>query len=129
MSLPSPARRRIVTVLAVFPWAVLLGQLAFVLPRYNKVFNEFGLKLPDAIDAVFAVSTWVHTHLFLASLISFVLAGASVFVAHFVQVTPGSSARRLLVLFLVFAIPCLLFLASWVGVFWAQRKLAEGFNR
>ena len=129
MSVPSPARRRIVTLLAIIPWAILLFQFLVVLPRYGKIFKEFGLKLPRLVEIIFAASAWVRGHMLLSFLITFVLMGTSIGAVHVVHTTPVSRSRRLLVLFLVFGIPCLFFLASWVGVSWTQRKLAEGFDR
>jgi type II secretory pathway component PulF len=129
MLLPSPGRRRAVTLLAVLPWVLVLFQFLLILPRYKKLFDQFGLKLPGWVELIFTVSTWVQAHVLLAFLLAFLLIAVSVGLAHVVQTTPVSTWRRLLVLLLVFAVPCLLFLLSWLGVFWTQRKLVEGFNR
>jgi ABC-type spermidine/putrescine transport system permease subunit I len=77
----------------------------------------------------FDVSAWINRHLVIAYLVTLVLIGASVGAAYVVQTTNVSRSRRLLVLFLVFAIPCSLFVASWLGVLSTQRRLAEGLNK
>ena len=45
MSVPSPNRRRAVTLLAALPWPAVLFQFLAVLPRYDKMFREFGLQV------------------------------------------------------------------------------------
>jgi len=129
MSVPSPARRLTVTGLAIFPWLLLFFQFLFVLPRYRKIYNELGLKLPRSAELSFDVSAWINRHIVIAYLVTLALIGVSVGAAYAVQTTPVSRSRRLLVLFLVFAIPCLLFIASWLGVLDTQRRLAEGLNK
>jgi type II secretory pathway component PulF len=129
MSVPSSARRLTVTVLAIFPWVLLLFQFLFVLPRYRKIYNELGLKLPRSAELSFDVSAWINRHIAMAYLATLTLIGVSVGAAYAVQMTPFSRSRRLLVLLLVFAIPCALFVASWLGVLSTQRRLAEGLNK
>jgi hypothetical protein len=129
MSLPSPARRRAVTLLAILPWILLLFEFLLIVPRYKKVFDEFGLKVAGLVDGIFLVSGWVQRHVVVAVLLTLLLTAISVGLAHAVQIIPVSRTRRLFVLFLVFAVPCLLFLLVWLGMFWTDRKLAEGLQR
>src|SRR5262245_19514215 len=129
MSLPSPARRRAVTLLAVLPWVLVLFQLLLVVPRYKKLFDEFGLKVTGTVELIFLVSSWVQKHLLFAFLFTFLLIAGSVGLAHYVQTTSVSRSRRLIVLLFVFAVPCTLFLLVWLGMFSTERKLADGFQR
>jgi F0F1-type ATP synthase membrane subunit c/vacuolar-type H+-ATPase subunit K len=129
MSLPSPGRRRAVTLLAILPWTLLLFEFLLIVPRYKKVFDEFGLKVAGLVEGIFLVSGWVQRHVVVAVLLTLLLTAISVGLAHAVQIIPVSRTRRLFVLFLVFAVPCLLFLLAWLGMFWTDRKLAEGLQR
>lgn len=129
MSLPSPVRRRAVTLLATLPWALVLFQFHVILPGYDRLFRDFGLKLPDFTAFVMEVSTWVRTHVVVSFLITFALMGVSVTSAHIVQSTSMSRGRRLLVLLIVFGVPCLAFVLAWVGVLGAERRLVEGFHK
>jgi type II secretory pathway component PulF len=129
MSLPSPGRRRAVTLLAVLPWVLVLFQLLLVVPRYKKLFDEFGLKVSGTVELILSMSGWVQKHVLFAFLVTFLLIGGTVGLAHYVQTTPVSKSRRLIVLLLVFAVPCVLFLLVWLGMFLTERKLAEGFQR
>jgi type II secretory pathway component PulF len=129
MSLPSPARRRAVTLLAVLPWVLVLFQLLLVVPRYKKLFDEFRLKVSGSVELIFVVSGWIQRHVLFSFFFTFLLIAGSVGFAHYVQSTAVSKSRRLIVLVLVFAIPCVLFLLVWLGMFSTERKLAEGFQR
>ena len=128
MSLPSPAQRRAVTLLATLPWALVLFQFLLILPRYDRLFRDFGLKAPDLTGLVLIISAWVRAHIFLSFLITFALMGISVGVAHVVQTTPMARGRRLLFLLIVFGMPCLVFVLAWVGVIVTHRRLVEGLN-
>lgn len=129
MANPSPARRRVVALLALVPWPLVLFQLLFVLPRYDRLFREFGLKVSGLAQLSLDVSLWAHRHLLLAFLITFVLMGLSFGTATWVQSSAGSRGRRVLVLLVVFGVPCGLFVLAWVGVLGAHRTLVEGLDR
>lgn len=129
MPLPSPARRRAVSLLVIFPWILLLFQFALMLPRYNKLFHEHNLKLSPLTTIVLDVSTWVQKYLLLAFLIVFACMGISIGIAHAIQSREMSGGRRLLVLLLVFGLPCGLFAVSWLGVWNTHRTLIEGLQR
>jgi type II secretory pathway component PulF len=129
MSLPSPARRRAVTLLATLPWALVLFQFLLILPRYDRLFRNLGLKVPDLTALMLNISAWVRTHVLPSFLITFALMGVSVFIAHLVQTTPMSRGRRLLFLLIVFGMPCLAFVVAWVGVIGTERRLVEGFHK
>jgi len=129
MSLPSPRRRRAVTLLAILPWVLVLFQLLLVVPRYKRLFDEFGLKVSGSVELILFASGWVQRHILFAFLFTFLLIAGSVGLAHYVQTTPVSKSRRLIVLLLVFAVPCALFLLVWLGMYSTERKLAEGFQR
>lgn len=127
--LPSPGRRALVTLLALLPWPLVLFEFLLVLPRYDKLFHQYGLKADSVTAFLLAVSAWVRAHVFLAFLVTFVLMGSSVGVAYASQAVPVSRGRRLIVLLVVFVVPCALFVLSWVGVMWAHRTLVEGLKR
>jgi type II secretory pathway component PulF len=128
MSLPSPARRRAVTLLATLPWALVLFQFLLIVPRYGKLFREFGLKVPAVTELLLNISAWVRGNVLLSFLIAFVLTGISVGVAHAVQTIQMSRGRRLFFLLVVFGVPCLAFVLAWVGVIGTHRRLIDGLN-
>jgi type II secretory pathway component PulF len=103
--------------------------LLIVVPRYKKLFDEFGLKVSGTVELILTASGWVQKHVLFAFLVTFLLIGSSVGPAHYVQTAPVSKSRRLIVLLLVFAVPCAIFLLVWLGMFSTERKLAEGFQR
>jgi type II secretory pathway component PulF len=126
---PSPARRRLVAALALLPWALLLFEFLLVLPRYDQLFRQYGLTLDSLTRFLLDVSAWVRAHAFLTFLITFALVGVSVGTAYGIQTARVSRARRLLILAAVFAVPCALFVLSWVGVLHTHRTLVEGLKR
>ena len=118
-----------VALLAVLPWPVVLFQFLLVVPRYAKLFQDFRLRLPPATALLVEVSTWTRGHTFLAFSITSILTFASVIVAQTVQSRPLSRRNRALILLGVFGLPCLLFAATWLGVWSTHRTLVEGLNR
>jgi hypothetical protein len=126
---PSPPPRGLVTVLALLPWPLVLFEFLLVLPRYEKLFRAYRLKVNSVAAVLLDISAWVRAHVFLAVLTTFVLMGISVGAAHVAQTLPVSKWRRLLALLVAFALPCVLFVLSWVGVMWTHRTLVEGLKR
>jgi hypothetical protein len=129
MSVPSPSRRRAVTLLAALPWPLVLFQFLVALPRYDKMFREFGLKIDDFAALLLNVSAWVRNHYLLAGLITFGLMAASMFTAHTVQSFEMPAKRRAAILLFVFGVPCLVFGLAWLGVLNTHRTLVEGIKK
>lgn len=127
--LPSAGRRRMVALMAVLPWPVVLFQFLLVVPRYAKLFRDFRFDVPPATRLLIDVSTWTRGHTLLAFSITSILTFASVIVAQTVQSRPLSRRTRALILLAVFGLPCLLFVATWLGVWNTHRTLVEGLNR
>src|SRR3954467_6714593 len=109
MAVPSPARRRAVTLLAALPWPVVLFQFVAILPRYDKLFREFGLHLPDLTALVLNAAAWLSRNVLIGFLGTFVLMTVSVATAHTIQSVELSRNRRAAVLLFVFGVPCLVF--------------------
>src|SRR5829696_6476463 len=109
MPVPSPARRRLVTLLAALPWPLILFQFLVSLPRYDKIFREFGLKVDSFTAVLLNVSGWLRDHFLVAFLLTFGLMAASVFTAHTVQSVDLPGRRRAAILLFVFGVPCLVF--------------------
>jgi hypothetical protein len=126
---PPAARRAVVAVLALLPWALVLFDVLLVLPRYDKLFRQYGLKLDSLTQFLLDLSAWVRAHVFLAFVMTFALMGVSVGAAYAVQAARVSRARRLLLLTVVFAVPCAVFVLAWVGVMGTHRTLVEGLRK
>src|SRR4051812_5364788 len=100
--LPSPARRRAVTLLAALPWPVVLFEFLAVLPRYDKVFRQFNLEVGDFTAVTLNVSAWVQRNVLAAFAITFALMAVSVLTAHTVQADELPRNRRAAILLVVF---------------------------
>ena len=129
MAVPSPARRIAVTLLAALPWPAVLFQFLVVLPRYNKLFRDFQIKVDDFTAVLLNVSAWVHRNLIVAFAIAFALMGVSVVAAYTAQSVEMPRARRAATLLFVFGVPTLVFVLAWVGVLSTQRTLVEGLRK
>ena len=129
MSVPSPAARRAVTLLAALPWAAVLFQFLAVLPRYDKLFREWGLRVDDFTAVTLNVSAWARNNFLVAFLTTLGLMAASVFTAHTVQSADLPARRRAAVLLFVFGVPCLVFGLAWLGVLNTHRTLVEGLKK
>jgi type II secretory pathway component PulF len=125
----SGARQRIITLLSILPWALLLFQFLLVLPRYDQLFRRFGVKLDDFTTLLLRISNWVRANVLLSFLIVFALMGANVLASVLAQQAKVSRRRRIAMLLVIFGVPCLLFLVTWVGVLATHRRLIEGLQR
>ncbi len=128
MSASTPARRLSLTLIAPFPWALLLFQLLIVVPRYDVLFRQFGLVVPLLTVTVLDVARWAGSHVVLAFLLAIAGTGYTAILARAASSTK-SRPRRYLILLVAFGLPCLLFALAWVGVELAHRKLDDGLAR
>lgn len=124
---PSSARRLIVTLLVPVLYLVLLFQLVVVVPRYAKVFAQYGLKLPDLTQFCVDASAWVVAQPVFALSATAVVVIASMVVVN--RAYRSAQRRRGWVLFLVYAVPLLAFLVVWLGVAGPHAKLMDGLQR
>ena len=126
---PSPARRLAVTLLAALPWPVVLFQFLAVLPAYDKLFRQFGLKVDDLTALLLNTSRWLQRNVVAAFALTLALMAVSVVTAHAVQTAHLPRGRRAAVLVFVFGIPCLVFGLAWLGVLGTHRTLVEGLRK
>jgi type II secretory pathway component PulF len=129
MAVPSPARRRAVTLLAALPWPVVLFQFLTILPGYDKIFREFHWKVDDFTGLLLNVSSWLQRNSLAAFLNAFGLMAVSVATVHTVQSVDLPRRRRFAILLFVFGFPSLVFVVAWVGVLTTHRTLVENLNR
>lgn len=125
----SGARQRVITLFSILPWALLLIEFLFILPRYEQLFRQFAIKIDAFSTLLLEISAWVRAHVLAAFLITFALMIVNVCVSVVVQSARISRRRRMTVLLFVFGIPCLLFVLTWVGVLLTHRRLVEGLQR
>jgi type II secretory pathway component PulF len=123
-----PARRLILALLVAVPWLLLLFQLVVVVPRYAKLFAEFGLKLSDLTQVAIDVAAWTNEYPTLALVL-----GGSVIALSMLLVYRASAnlkdQRRWWLLFFVYAIPTAAFLVVWLGVAGPHAKIEEGLRK
>jgi type II secretory pathway component PulF len=129
MPVPSPGRRLAVTLLAALPWPVVLFQFGAVLPRYDRLFRDFNLKVDDFTGMMLNISGWLQRHVLVGFLATFALMGVSVATAYTVQSVEMPRGKRAAILLFVFGVPCLVFVLAWVGVLGTQRTLVEGLRK
>src|SRR5262245_34269983 len=129
MSVPSPARRLAVTLLAALPWLIVLFQFLTILPAYDRMFRRFGLKVDDFTAVLLNASQWLVRHTVVAFCLTFALVGVSVLAAHTVQSADAPRGRRAAILVFVFGFPCLVFVMAWLGVLNTHRTLVEGLQK
>jgi type II secretory pathway component PulF len=125
----SSRRRLTLTLLAVVPWAVLLFQFLFVLPRQAKFFAEMGLKLPGWTALVLDVSHWLSSRPLFA--VAATLGGVT-FSSGLTQLSAAhrvSPRTRTLLLLTAFGVPVVLFGLAWLGVDVVHRRLDEGQSK
>jgi hypothetical protein len=126
---PSRAHRLAVTLLAALLWPVVLFQYLFVLRGYDKLFRAYNLKVDDLSGRVLNLSAWLRARSFVAFAITFLLMAVTVGAVYAVQTAPLSGRRRAAVLFLIFAVPCLVFLVTLLTVENTKRTLFEGLRK
>jgi hypothetical protein len=55
---PSLVTTVVVVVAAVLLWIVVLGELLFIVPLFEAVFVDFGLRVPQVTEATIACTRW-----------------------------------------------------------------------
>jgi hypothetical protein len=126
---PSAVRRVTVTLLAAVPWPLILFQLLYVVPRYTQMFRAHGLKPTGSTQLLLDLSMWANAHPFVSGQLTVVLAAGCAAVAYLAQSPRRSRNTRTLLLLAVFAVPCGLFVLTWVGVEGTRRTLVEGLHK
>ena len=125
----SNASKRLVSLLAPVPWALLFFELLLIVPRYEKHFSRYGLRPTGLVQSILEVGRWMADHALVAFSLTFVLIAVSIGTTILLQSAAISKRLRYLALLVVFGIPCTLFAIVWVGIDQTQRRLEEGLNR
>lgn len=107
---------------------LLLFQLIVVVPRYAKVFAEFGLKLPDITQICIDVAHWVNQYTTAALLGWGGAIGSSMLLVYW-WAGDLKAKHRWWLLFGLYAIPTAAFLMVWLGVAGPHAKLEEGLRK
>jgi type II secretory pathway component PulF len=129
MSVPSRSSRLLVAVLAAVPWLMLGTQWFLVLPRFARLFDQFGLQLPLLPHLLMVLVRLAGEYFLIVGwffLMGVMLSVTGVF--RLMRQDLPAKTRNLL-LSLVFALPVAVFLLSWVGVAGPYSKLMEGLGR
>lgn len=129
MPVPSPGRRTAVTLLAALPWPVVLFQLGVILPRYDKLFRDFNLKVGDFTGMILNISAWLQRNVLVGFVAMLGLMAVSVGAAYTVQSVEMPRGRRPAILLFVFGVPTLVFVLAWLGVLNTHRTLVEGLRK
>ena len=125
---PRPARL-LVTVLAGVPWLMVGVQWLMILPRFDRLFHNYGLPLPTFPRAVLDLARWLGDNVLLAGWAFLVCVILSLFRVWKVMGQDMSARQRNWRLLAVFAVPLVLFLLAWVGVAGPYSKLREALTR
>jgi len=129
MPVPSPGRRLAVTLLAALPWPVVLFQFGAILPRYDKLFRDFNLKVDDFTGLMLNIADWLQRHVLVGFAATFGLMAVSVGTAYTVQAVEMPRGKRAAILLFVFGVPTLVFVLAWVGVLSTHRTLVQGLQK
>jgi type II secretory pathway component PulF len=100
-----------------------------VVPRYERMIREHGLKLTASTQMLLDLSLWANAYPLFAGLLTLGLMAAGAALAYVAQSGGISRNARLLLLVAVFVVPCGLFVLTWVGVQGTHRTLVEGLKK
>jgi type II secretory pathway component PulF len=129
MPVPSPGRRLAVTLLAALPWPLVLFQFGVILPRYDKLFRDFDLKVDAFTGIILNISAWLQRNVLAGFVAMLGLMAVSVGAAYTVQSVEMPRGRRPAILLFVFGVPTLLFVFAWLGVLNTHRTLVQGLQK
>ncbi len=127
--MPSSSARFLVTVLAIVPWLMAGVQWLVILPRFDRLFQNYGLQLPTFPRAVLDLARWLGDNVLLAGWAFLVCVILSLFRVWKVMGRDMPARQRNWRLLAVFAVPLVLFLLAWVGVAGPYSKLREALAR
>jgi type IV pilus assembly protein PilC len=109
-------------------WAVLLVGLVLVVPRFKRIFMDFGLALPAATQAVIAVSDWAAAYWYVLILSVPFLLAPDVAVVYWLARRPGR-ALSCLWFVLMIALPLLAMVLVFVAIYLPEAKLLEDLSK
>jgi len=129
MPVPPRSTRLLVTLLVAVPWLMVGMEWLLVLPRFARLFDQYGLRLPSVSHAIVSAVRWAGENFFIAGwayLMCIILSMSGVNRLMNRDLESKVRNRRLLV---VFAIPVFVFVASWLGIHHPYSKLMQGLGR
>ncbi|WP_020471945.1 hypothetical protein [Zavarzinella formosa] len=129
MPVPTRSSRVLLTALVTVPWLMVGVQWFLVLPRFARLFDQFGLRLSIPSNYIIAAVKWAGETFFLSGWVFLVCVMLSMFrVSRLMKqdLSPKTRNRHLL---MVFAVPMTLFILSWVGIAEPYSKLMRGLGK
>ena len=129
MPVPSRSSRLLVTLLVAVPWIMVGVQWFVILPRYARLFDQYGLKLPHLSEWLIAAVKRAGETFLISGWILLLCLMLSMFRVHRLMKADLPAKTRNRRLFAVFAIPLTLFLLAWLGVAHPHAKLIEGLGK
>lgn len=127
-----PRHCQILSWLAILPWPLVLFEWFFVIPRYARLYHDHGVETDGLTAAFFAIGGVIRRQPFVAFLTTALLTlGTVAITAAWMSAATGKTSGRWrrLMLLLPFAIPFLLFVATWLGMEHVHRRLTTALNR
>jgi type II secretory pathway component PulF len=119
----------VLILLALLLWLALGLAMVFVVPHYERIFDEFKLRLPSSTTAVIAVSRWLDRYWYVALIA--LLPGTAVVVAISVCVRHLSHSRWLNGLWwaVLLLLPVALGIVVAVSIYLPLVSLIEGLAK
>jgi type II secretory pathway component PulF len=123
------SKRLMISLFAALPWLLILLHLLVIVPRFMKMFQEYGLKLPVMTQLVINLSHLVRSQLIPACAILFLLVAAWWGVADAICRKETQPGWRSIALLILYSIPVGIFVLCWLGVGLPYNQLQDGLRR
>lgn len=129
MAIQSASARRILCGFVVVLWAVVGFQWGVLVPRYGKIFREFGLLLPWYSESLLLVQAWLSRYWFVAGWMWLMALFLSVLGIRRIAMQDRSARSRQVAMLGLYLIPVIIFAWACLGVAVPYIKLTEALNR
>jgi hypothetical protein len=126
---PTPFVPGVLALVHGAAWVALVLVLLLVVPRYDKMFKDFGLKLPLLTEMVVAASRWVVRYWYVLVPAGVVLLALDAAVLHGLRLAPATRILSWLWFLLILAGTLVALLVVWLAVAHPMAKLHEGLTR
>jgi type II secretory pathway component PulF len=115
--------------LAVVLWAALVWELLAVVPRYERLFADFRLRLPQATVVTLNVSRWVGSYWYVLVLTLLPALTAAAVVSYLLRHGPAAPRwLRVLWFVLLLGVPAAAHVFLWVSILQPYWALLEGLG-
>jgi type II secretory pathway component PulF len=123
---PGAAARMLFVAAAAVPWLAIAIHFVVVVPRYKRLFEQFGMQLTTGVAWQIHLSTIILKRPLIGNAIAFAILGVYMMLAFFVASRPWSKLKHTISLIVLIALPLLFYVSIWMLLHANKTELDRG---